>query len=104
MKQLRADLAAAKSALRRLEKDFLNRLQAAATALDADSTESLVLNVLHADLRDRLDADTAIGRRALVDRYRTWADKYAITLRALESSRDEAAARLNAYLKDLGYE
>ncbi len=103
LKQLKADLAAAKSSLRRLERDFLNRLQTAATALDTDSTESLVLSILCSDLRDRLEGDVAIECRALVDRYRAWGDKYAITLRALEIARDEAAVRLSGYLKDLGY-
>jgi type I restriction enzyme M protein len=104
LKQVKADLAAAKSILKRLEKDFLARLQAAVARLGADSGESLVLTVLHSDLQDRLDADVIVGRRALIDRYRTWADKYAVALRTLEAARDRAASQFSLCLKDMGYE
>jgi type I restriction enzyme M protein len=67
------------------------------------SARDPVISIFKADLQDRLDAEVAVGRRVLVDRYRTWADKYAVTLHALESQRAHAAARLNNYLKDLGY-
>lgn len=103
-RRLKADLVTTKSTLKRLEKDFFARLQTAAAQLDSESEELLVLDVLRSDLRDRLGADIAVDRRHLISLYRVWADKYAITLRSLESARDEAAVRLNRYLKDLGYE
>lgn len=52
----------------------------------------------------RLSAEFAAGPRALSDRYRTWAGKYAIPLLELDSRRSAAEARFSAYLKDLGYE
>lgn len=104
VKRLRVALADAKRDLKRLEKDFLARLKTAAANLDADTGQSLVLSVFLSDLRDRLTAKIAVGRRSLADRYRIWADKYAVTLRDLETARDEAAVHLNSYLKDLGYE
>ena len=48
--------------------------------LDAETEEALVVRVFKSDLQERLDAKVTAGRRALIDRYRTWADKYAITL------------------------
>ena len=72
--------------------------------LDADSEEALVRRILKSGLRDRLDTQVAAGRRILIDRYRTWADKYAVTLGDLETQRAHAADRLNGYLRDLGYE
>jgi type I restriction enzyme M protein len=104
LKQLKSDLTEARRALKRLEQDFLDRLQAAAATLGPDAVEALVLSVLLSDLQDRLTNDLAVGRRALVNRYRTWADKYAITVRDLESARDKAAVRLDTYLEDMGYE
>jgi type I restriction enzyme M protein len=71
--------------------------------LDADSSEALVRSILKTNLQDRLDAEVASGRRVLVDRYRMWADKYAITLRDLDAQRNEAAAHLTRYFKELGY-
>lgn len=104
LKKLRADLITAKHQLKRLEAEFLDRLHQAVTKLDAESEEALVRNILKSDLQDRLDAEVAGGRRALIERYRTWTDKYAVTLRDLEAQHSAAAARLNTYLKDLGYE
>lgn len=104
LKNLRADLAEAKRQLKRLEKEFLDRLKIEVTELNNDSEVTLVLRILKSDLQDRLDADIESGRRSLADRYRTWADKYAVTLLDLESQRIAAATNLNGYFKDLGYE
>ena len=64
----------------------------------------MVRQILKADLKKRLDTEFATGPRALADRYRTWADKYAIPLVDLEARRSAAEARFSVYLKDLGYE
>jgi type I restriction enzyme M protein len=104
LKKLRADLADAKRKVKRLEAEFLERLKISVAKLDAESEEALVRHILKADLTKRLAAAFAVGPRALSDRYRLWATKYAVDLRALETSRDEAAAKLNLYLKELGYE
>ncbi|WP_267593087.1 type I restriction-modification system subunit M [Carbonactinospora thermoautotrophica] len=103
LKKLKAELAAAKRRVRELEAAFVERLSAAAARLDATMEEDLVLRIFKADLQARLDREIAAGRRALVDRFRTWADKYAVTLRDLEAERDAAAARLEGFLKELGY-
>jgi type I restriction enzyme M protein len=104
LKNLKTDLAAARRQVKKLEAQFAQRLGAAASRLDAAAETGLVLRILKADLHERLDAEAMAGRRALVDRYRIWAGKYAVTLRDLEARRDAAAARLHAHLKDLGYE
>lgn len=103
LKKLKAELTAAKRRVRELEAAFVERLSTAAARLDAATEEELVLRIFKADLQARLDREIAAGRRALVDRFRTWADKYAVTLRDLEAQRDAAAARLEGFLKELGY-
>jgi type I restriction enzyme M protein len=103
-KELKAELSAAKQKVKRLEGEFLERLRNAAGGLDTDSERSLVCRILRSDLQDRLDATTAVGRDALVERYRAWADKYATSLGYLEDERKNAAFRLGVYLKELGYE
>ena len=80
LKSLRADLAAAKRLLKRLEKEFHDRLKKAVGELDANSERDLVLHVAFSDLKDRQDAEVTAGRRMLITRYRTWADKYMSTL------------------------
>jgi type I restriction enzyme M protein len=104
LKKFKSDLAAARRRIKYIEREFLDRLRQGVTRLKPDSEEALVLRILKADLQDRLNSDVATGRRALTDRYHTWADKYAVTLRALERQRTTASVRLDAYLQDLGYE
>ena len=104
VRRLKGALIDSRRQLKNLEKEFLDCLKTAAAKLDANSKRVLVLSVLDADLLDRLDAIVEAGRRGLSDRYRTWANKYWITLANLEFARDAASARINSYLRDLGYE
>jgi type I restriction enzyme M protein len=103
LKKLKADLATAKKEVKTLEADFLNRLKLRIEDLTPDSSETLVRTILKADLMKRLDSEFSVGPRALADRYRTWAEKYAVPLPVLDSRRSKAEARFSAYLKDLGY-
>jgi type I restriction enzyme M protein len=103
LKKLRADLAEARREVRRLEADFLNRLKISVAKLDADSEEALVRRILKADLTKRLDAAYAAGPRALTERYRLWADKYAVPLAELQAQHAAAEERFSTYLKELGY-
>ena len=103
LKSLRANLASTKRHLKRLEKEFQERLKRAVGELDANSERDLVLHVAFSDLKDRLDAEVTAGRRMVLARYRTWADKYMSTLPELEARRAVTIRRLDAYLKELGY-
>jgi type I restriction enzyme M protein len=103
LKKLKADLTDAKRQVKRLEAEFIERLRQAVGRLQAESEEALVLRILRSDLLERLDAKVAAGRRALIDRYLIWADKYAVTLPDLETERADASACVHTYLKNLGY-
>ncbi|WP_030166586.1 type I restriction-modification system subunit M [Spirillospora albida] len=104
LKRLKAQLTAAKKNIRTLEAEFVTKLGAGVRALHQEGTEeALVMRIFKADLQSRIDIRLTIGRRALADRYRMWADKYAITLPEIEAQRAAASARVNAILKDLGY-
>jgi type I restriction enzyme M protein len=103
LRQLKADLAEARRQVKRMEKDFLNQMRGSIGNLTADSAETVVSTVLKTDLSRRLITAFSIGPRTLTDRYRTWADKYALTLPTLESARYRAASQVSIYLKDLGY-
>ena len=43
-------------------------------------------------------------RRAVITAFETWWDKYQTPLSTLEAERDDAAAKLAGFLKELGYE
>ncbi|MBX6168073.1 MAG: SAM-dependent DNA methyltransferase [Thermobispora bispora] len=103
LKKLKAEVAAARRKVSALEADFMPRLRTAAAALDEDQRRDLVLGVLRTALATRLDSRTAAARRLFETAFRNWADKYAVTLRDLEAQREAAAARLETYLKELGY-
>jgi type I restriction enzyme M protein len=103
LKKLRAELANARAQVRRLENDFLKQLSNAVSQLTADQEEFLVRRIMKADLKRRLDVGFTTGPRALADRYRLWANKYAITLGTVEAARDQADAQVAGYLKALGY-
>ncbi|MET8969191.1 type I restriction-modification system subunit M [Streptomyces hydrogenans] len=62
-----------------------------------------VLDVLGDDLRTRLERLAAAERQGLVDIYRSWGDRYSTSLTDLERQSEDAAARLKARLKELGY-
>src|SRR5207302_638590 len=76
----------------RREADFLNRLKLRVDGLTPESSENLVRTILKADLMKRLDAEFAAGPRALLDRYRTWAGKYATPLLELGLRRSASIA------------
>ncbi|MEU6722860.1 class I SAM-dependent DNA methyltransferase [Nonomuraea wenchangensis] len=103
LKALKSRTAAARKKVAALEVHFLPRLRMAAGALDDSSRRDLVLDVLRLQLSSRLESRTATARRLFENAFRTWASKYAVTLRELEAQREAAAARLDARLKELGY-
>ncbi|MET9716269.1 N-6 DNA methylase [Streptomyces rochei] len=103
LKQLKAEVATARKRVGTLESDFMPRLRMAALSLDADQRLDLVLTVLRTQLATRLDSRVSAVRHLMEAAFRTWADKYAVTLRDLEIQRQAGAKRLEAYLKELGY-
>ncbi|MEV0592965.1 type I restriction-modification system subunit M [Nonomuraea cavernae] len=103
LKNLKARTAAARKKVGKLEDHFLPRLRMAVGALDNDSRRDLVIDVLRTQLSARLESRTAAARRLAESAFRTWAEKYAVTLHDLEAQREAVAARLENYLKELGY-
>ena len=95
--------AAAQKKRSTLERHFLVTLNMAVDALPPDDERGLVLRILDEDLAARLDARVASARHAMTTRFTTWADKYAVSLDALESTRQASDARLVAYLQEIGY-
>ncbi len=103
LRMLRAELSKAKAKVKKLRTAFVAELKVAVAALPDGEAREMVLRFLNDDLWVRMEHFVAAGRRALVDAYKTWGDKYAVTLADLEAERDTAAARLTGYLRELGY-
>lgn len=103
VKALKARAAAARRMVAKLENDFLPRLHMASAALNDDTRRDLVLDVLRSQLAARLESRMAAARQLAERAFRTWAEKYAITLRDLEARHEASAARMETYLKELGY-
>ena len=101
---LKKELSAAKKKVKALEQAFVVKLMEARGHLSADDSQDLVLRAARNDLTDHLDAYTSKHLRLVVGALENWWDKYAITIRLIESERDGASASLNGFLQDLGYE
>jgi type I restriction enzyme M protein len=102
-KELKRDLAAAKKALKALHKTFAERIEKARAALGPDDVQGLVLRILKGELEKELDRYVAAHRQRVVAAVENWWDKYRVTLRDIERDRDAAKARLDGFLKELGY-
>ena len=63
----------------------------------------LVLGELRASLFDLVSKALAGRALSLTSKYRSWIGKYGTTLRDLETTRNQAAARLDGHLQELGY-
>jgi type I restriction enzyme M protein len=88
---------------RELQQAFMERLEAARAEVDADQARALVLAIE----RERLEAELARyateKQQALVEILETLWDKYHVSLRELEAERDAAVARLEGFVRELGY-
>ncbi|WP_413103395.1 N-6 DNA methylase [Streptomyces sp. Inha503] len=83
----------------------LPRLTRARRALTEEKSgeRRVVLDILRNDLSSKLEGHVVRRRRELVDSYRVWEDKYAVSMRDIEARRAEAAKRLDGFLEVLGY-
>jgi type I restriction enzyme M protein len=101
--ELKAARSSAQKKRAALEKQFLATLNMAVASLTPYEERDLVLTILDEDLASRLDTRVTRARQLMIDRFRSWSDKYAVSLDQLESDRQSAATRLGAYIEDLGY-
>jgi type I restriction enzyme M protein len=103
IKSLKRQLSMAKKKVKSLQKSFANRLEAAQVGVDASQAQALVLEILQDDLRRELDRRVVAHRQAVVDAVDGWWDKYRVTLEDIERERDATKARLDGFLRELGY-
>lgn len=104
LKKLKSKLTATRKQLKVEKRAFADRLVAASTALDDASARQVVLDAMERDLVAEAQDRITRHRRAVISAFETWWDKYRTPLSTLEAERDEAAATLAGFLKELGYE
>jgi type I restriction enzyme M protein len=102
-KELKRQLTAAKKTLKALHKTFAEGLEKARAVLEADEVRQLVLGILKIELAKELDRYVSAHRQKVVAAVENEWDKYRVTLRDIEGERDAAKARLDGFLKELGY-
>jgi type I restriction enzyme M protein len=103
LKAAKAERTAARKKVKKLKAAFAERLNEARAELVADAARDLALDLLKGDFRKQLDRRVVAHRDLVIDTVENWWDKYAVTLRAIESDRDVNKARLDRFLVELGY-
>lgn len=96
-KRLKADLRAA-------EKKQEELVAAARAKIGGDEARRVILDRLHRLLIETYAGYLRADQRACTAALENLHAKYAVTARAIEAQRDAAAAKLQGYLKELGYE
>ncbi|MBN1285629.1 MAG: N-6 DNA methylase [Anaerolineae bacterium] len=104
IKALKSEQRDLKRAVKKLESEALDRLDAARAGLSLEDCAALVLDLARADLRAELDRYVTAHRQQAAAAVENWWDKYRVALRDLEAERGAAAAKLGEYLRGLGYE
>lgn len=103
LKKLKAARTKSKKDLKTIDACLLSTARSALGATSAGAATEVVISELRHRI-ERLLGDHFAGiEREAFAWYDNLADKYGTTLRQLEATRDEAAARLDKYLQELGY-
>jgi type I restriction enzyme M protein len=102
--EMRRERRAARKERRELQADFLERLDEARAGVGDDQARDLVLEIERERLAEELERYATAKGQALVAALETLWDKYHVSLRELEAERDAAAARLEGFVEELGYD
>ncbi|GHD72595.1 hypothetical protein GCM10007164_20400 [Luteimonas padinae] len=103
LKAWKKDLAAVKKALKAKRETFTTELGAQVDGLSAEDAGTLLLRILHDDMRGIVERYVTSQRKLVVATFETWWNKYRVTLTEIEQTRDGAAKKLHGFLKGLAY-
>jgi len=93
-----------KSELRAIEKKMDELAAAARTKIEPDEARTVILDRLHRLLAETYEGLLRADQRACLAALENLHAKYAVTAKEIETQRDQAAAKLKAFLEELGYE
>ena len=97
LKELKGRRTKAKRRLKELNNELLEAASRARNELSSEQAQTLAVGILRERLGLALDRRVAMHSRKLAGRYRTWRDKYAVTLRELEAQRNNENERLDQH-------
>lgn len=103
LKAWKAELAKVKKQLKTQQENFASHLNQAVDRLDEQQAAELLLTILHNDMQAIVERYIAAQRKQIVAAFENWWDKYGVTLKEIEQTRDAAAEALQGFLKGLGY-
>ena len=93
-----------KSDLRANEKKQQELVEAARAKIDGEEARRVILDRLHRLLVETYSSYLRADQRGCVAALENLHAKYAVTAKAIEAARDAAAAKMKAFLVELGYE
>jgi type I restriction enzyme M protein len=103
LRRLKADRTKAKKGLKTIDAKLLASARSALVGMNDAAATDVVIGELRTRI-GRLVGEHYVGvERRAIAWHDELADKYGTTLRELEVGRDEAAARLDKHLQELGY-
>jgi len=103
LKAWKAELTKVKKQLKSQQENFASHLNQAVDGLDEPQAAELLLTILHNDMQAIVERYIAAQRKQIVAAFENWWDKYGVTLKEIEQTRDAAAEALQGFLKGLGY-
>jgi type I restriction enzyme M protein len=103
IKKLKSELTEIKKKITKLKDDLAKRLELARSQLEMEQCQKLVLDIAKEDLEDQLNRYVTAHRQQVIAAIENWWDKYRVTLQEIEAQRNDAAKRLDSFLKKLGY-
>ncbi|MGK7930989.1 MAG: hypothetical protein AB4041_06100 [Microcystaceae cyanobacterium] len=102
-KEIKKRINAAKKELTQLKKELITRLEKARGELTPEDCQKLALSILEEGIKTELERAVTAHRQGVIKTVENWWDKYRITLKTIQSERDEAAQKLDGFLRQLGY-
>jgi len=103
LKRLRAGRSRAKKELKTVEAGLLTTARSALARMNGESAIDVVVGELRSRIEQLLGDHFASIELQVVGWHGHLADKYGTTLWHLEAARDDASARLDKFLQELGY-
>ncbi len=103
-KALEGEARQLKAELRATEKKQDELVAAARQKIDRDEARRVILDRLHRLLRETYGSYLRADQRACLAALENLYDKYAVTMKEIEARRDVASAKLQGFLRELGYE
>jgi len=101
---LESELKMLKANIREVEKQKDEMIAAARAKISEDDAKRLILERFQRLLTEQFDGYLRQYQRAFIAAVENIWQKYAVTMKQILAERDQAAAHLNQFMKELGYE